>query len=160
VDALGNMGDRSFERRRWRKLRQSAKLESVGILAGGVAQTSNNLLTAILGNCTLRPIRLPRTVSPGQLLEYAIVRLRTSRDLTRQLLAYAGKGSMGSARRHLRRALKTLQIVRTSIPSGVECRLNLGQTSRQWTPTPPNPAVGESPDHNASEAITGGEGWN
>jgi signal transduction histidine kinase len=68
------------------------KLESLGVLAGGVAHDFNNLLTAILGNASLAEMQLepghPARRSVGALLAASA---RAS-DLTRQLLAFSGRG--------------------------------------------------------------------
>ena len=75
-------------------MRHTAKIESLGILAGGIAHDFNNLLTGILGNASLILETLP---SESPEAEYATEIMRageSAADLTRQILAYSGKGSM------------------------------------------------------------------
>jgi two-component system, cell cycle sensor histidine kinase and response regulator CckA len=74
------------------QLRETQKLESLGILAGGIAHDFNNLLTGILGNASLARDRLPETdplQGPLTQVEKASVR---AAELCQQMLAYAGKG--------------------------------------------------------------------
>lgn len=72
-------------------LRQKQKLESVGLLAGGVAHDFNNLLTSILNQSDLALRRLNNEQKARQHIEKAIHSTQRAADLTRQLLAYAGK---------------------------------------------------------------------
>ena len=76
-----------------RRLLESQKLESLGVLAGGVAHDFNNILTAILGNANLASMELPddHPVRP-QLRQIEIASRRAS-DLCAQMLAYAGKAA-------------------------------------------------------------------
>jgi PAS domain S-box-containing protein len=73
-------------------LQASQKLESLGVLAGGIAHDFNNLLMGILGNAGLALQDLSR-VSPVRpfIDEIEKATLRAA-DLTRQMLAYSGKG--------------------------------------------------------------------
>src|SRR3954468_627803 len=76
-------------------VRQTQKLESVGVLAAGVAHDFNNVLTAILGNVSLVRRRLADIGTDGKIDELlASAERATSRaaDLVKQLLNYAGKG--------------------------------------------------------------------
>ena len=73
------------------QLAQSQKLESLGLLAGGVAHDFNNMLAAILGYAELSILKLgsEHTVSPYvQAIRSSALR---SADLTRQLLSFARK---------------------------------------------------------------------
>lgn len=68
------------------------KLESLGVLAGGLAHDFNNLLAGILGNAGLALIDLPESSPVREHLEQIKRSALRAADLTKQLLAYAGKG--------------------------------------------------------------------
>jgi PAS domain S-box-containing protein len=75
-----------------RRMLHTQKLESVGVMAGGIAHDFNNLLTAISGNLELARTNLARE-APSQLwIERAQQASRRAADLTRQMLAYSGRG--------------------------------------------------------------------
>ena len=82
------------ERENEQALQQSQKLESIGVLAGGIAHDFNNLLTGIMGNAGLarRAIAGGRSEQAAALLRDVLAASERAADLTRQLLAYAGKG--------------------------------------------------------------------
>jgi PAS domain S-box-containing protein len=75
-----------------RQLWHSQKLESIGLLAGGVARDFNNLLVGILGNASLALDSLEDSEKTSRLLQDVVRASERAADLTRQLLAYAGKG--------------------------------------------------------------------
>ncbi|HYF39712.1 MAG TPA: response regulator [Gemmatimonadales bacterium] len=73
--------------------RHVQKLESIGVLAGGIAHDFNNLLHVVLGNADIALSHLPaRSPARGPLEEVVRATLRAA-DLTRQMLAYSGKGA-------------------------------------------------------------------
>jgi PAS domain S-box-containing protein len=74
------------------QIQQAQKLESLGVLAGGIAHDFNNLLTGILGYADLALMDLS-PVSPARAtIEQIEKSARRAAELTRQLLAYSGKG--------------------------------------------------------------------
>ncbi len=79
---------RSLEQR----IQQAQKLQSLGVLAGGIAHDFNNLLMGVLGNASLALLDLPPEAPARDHLQRVEVAARRAADLTRQLLAYSGKG--------------------------------------------------------------------
>jgi PAS domain S-box-containing protein len=73
-------------------LRRAAKEESLSVLAGGVAHDFNNLLAAILGHASLALKELPAGSSARRHVEKAAGAVERAADLTRQMLAYSGRG--------------------------------------------------------------------
>ena len=108
------------------QLRDTQRLESLGVLAGGVAHDFNNLLTGILGNASLAYESLSSSNPNRPLLANIIKAAERAGDLTRQLLAYAGKGRFVTALINLGELVKEISsLIQTSVPRNVQLRLEL-----------------------------------
>ncbi|NJN16184.1 MAG: PAS domain S-box protein [Oscillochloris sp.] len=75
-----------------RKMLEAQKLESLGVLAGGIAHDFNNILAAIVGHAELAMYSTPISPEVQQSLQEVIEHSHRAADLTRQILAYTGKG--------------------------------------------------------------------
>jgi len=107
-----------------RQMFQSAKLESLGVIAGGVAHDFNNILTGVLGNVELAAHELPPGSPAAVYLERAADAAVRAADLNHQLLAYAGKGKFLVRPIDANELLaQTVELVRLSVPKKVEVRL-------------------------------------
>jgi PAS domain S-box-containing protein len=73
--------------------RHVQKLESIGVLAGGIAHDFNNLLHVVLGNADIALNQLSKGTPAREPLEEVVRATLRAADLTRQLLAYSGKGA-------------------------------------------------------------------
>jgi PAS domain S-box-containing protein len=74
------------------QMQHAQKLESLGVLAGGIAHDFNNLLVAVLGNAGLALMELPPESPARQTVQSIEIAAQRAADLTRQMLAYSGKG--------------------------------------------------------------------
>lgn len=77
-----------------RRLQTAQRNESLGLLAGGVAHDFNNLLGAIRGNAELAMARLPAGSEARPRIERVLQAADRAAGLVKQILAYAGKGSI------------------------------------------------------------------
>ena len=109
------------------KLLQTQKLESLGVLAGGIAHDFNNLLTGILGNAGLALLRLEASSPARECIQRVIGASERAAELTRQMLAYAGKASFEirpiSLSEHI---LETTHHLTATISKKVSFDLHLG----------------------------------
>lgn len=78
------------------RIRQTSKMEAIGLLAGGVAHDFNNILSTILGNAELALEILPEgTDDLSGMLSNVVKASLSASELCNQMLGFAGK--QGSA---------------------------------------------------------------
>ncbi len=107
-------------------LRHAQKLESIGTLAGGIAHDFNNLLNVIMGQSSLAMGRLPRESPAGNNITKALKAAERAADLTRQLLAYSGKGKFVTEDFNLNRLVdENAQFLELSVPKTTQLRYEL-----------------------------------
>ncbi len=121
-----NIRDITDRKRFDQQLRQSAKLESLGLLAGGVAHDFNNLLTGIMGNAALVLDATPADSPDREALRDIVKSSQRAADLTRQMLAYSGRGRFIVRLTDFSELVRDIStLVRSSIPKSVDVELHL-----------------------------------
>ena len=119
--------DITDQKRSEEQLRHTQKLESLGVLAGGIAHDFNNLLVGIMGNASLAAESLPPEHAVRNQLDEIVLAGQKAAHLTRQMLAYAGKGRFVMERLDLSTLIRdTERLLRSSILKNVDLRLDLG----------------------------------
>ncbi len=120
-----NIRDVSERKKFEHELQETQKLESLGLLAGGIAHDFNNLLTGILGNASFAYTELPPEEPMRARLREIIQASERAGFLTRQMLAYAGRGRFVTETFDVGDLVReTSTLVRTSIPKTVDLVLN------------------------------------
>ncbi|MBC7964862.1 MAG: response regulator [Fuerstia sp.] len=103
-------------------LAQSVRLESLGDLAGGIAHDFNNLLVGVLGNAELLRYSEQFSDRAVEYLDGITLAAETAADLSRKMLAYAGKQPAQ------KRTVELNQLVERMLPlfrSGAGARQNV-----------------------------------
>jgi signal transduction histidine kinase/CheY-like chemotaxis protein len=114
------MRDITDRKRAEERVRQSQKLESVGLLAGGIAHDFNNLLTGILGNASMA-LEEVNGDGPAERIREVMGSAERAANLTRQLLAYSGKGQFVVRDINVSEAVNEIAgLVEFSIPKSVQ----------------------------------------
>jgi PAS domain S-box-containing protein len=107
---------------------QKQKMESIGMLAGGIAHDFNNLLTGVLAQTSLAASTLEAGHPARAHLAKAIKSTQRAGDLTRQLLAYAGRGQTCVVETDLNALVRdNLELLETAIPRTAELCLELAE---------------------------------
>ncbi|HEY7373824.1 MAG TPA: response regulator [Polyangia bacterium] len=109
------------------QLLQVQKLESLGLLAGGIAHDFNNILTAVLGSASAALLRVPADHPAASDIQSVIAAARRAADLTRQMLAYSGKGQFEVRPLDLSKLVGELGVLlETMISKKVQLRFEFG----------------------------------
>jgi PAS domain S-box-containing protein len=115
-----------------KRLRETEQMQSIGVLAGGVAHDFNNLLAVIMGHAD-EARQQCGTCGPMCAILAASER---AADLTRQLLAYSGKGRFVIERISLSDLIsESADALRRSVPPRVTLHFDSPRTCRCWRPT-------------------------
>jgi C4-dicarboxylate-specific signal transduction histidine kinase len=118
--------DVTGQKRTEEKLRHTQRLESLGILAGGIAHDFNNLLVVIMGNANLASRMVPAYHPAKSPLEEIELASTKAASLTRQMLAYAGRGQVEIDRLQVSTVIRDIErLVRSVISKNVELRIDL-----------------------------------
>lgn len=160
VKWFGTFTDIEDQRRAAEVMRQRQKLESIGLLAGGIAHDFNNLLVGIMGGASFALDSLEQDHPVYPVLEIIFRSSERAAHLTRQLLAYSGKGQGFSELVDVSRVAREAgERLRSSISPGIHLTIDTAEgipqiesDTNQMEQLIINLAI------NAAEAIEGGEG--
>ncbi|MGB1252225.1 MAG: response regulator [Candidatus Promineifilaceae bacterium] len=132
IDALqvaaNNLGAAIEREKIMQEFLQGQKQESLGVLVGGIAHDFNNLLTGMLSQASLAAFKLPEGHEVRGHIDKAVFSAERAADLTRQLLAYAGKGRFHVEPVNLTQLMEdNLSLFDLAIPGNVVLDLQLSQ---------------------------------
>jgi PAS domain S-box-containing protein len=155
---FGTCTDIEDQKQAERAIVQKQKLESLGLLAGGVAHDFNNFLMVVLGGASLAMESLPGTHPTQRMLRDVIRASEQAARLTGRMLAYAGKGRFEVALTDIDLLVReTVEKMRDSIPEAIRLEFHsAGELPPVETDAGQARQVIEDLVTNAAEAI--GEG--
>jgi len=108
------------------RIRRAQRLESLGVLAGGVAHDFNNILGAIMGHAELAALGLPPSDPAVRHLEHVLRGTERARELVQRILAFSRQTERTRQPVALQVAIReALQLVRASTPSTIEIEADI-----------------------------------
>lgn len=109
-------------------LRQSQKLQSLGLLAGGVAHDFNNLLVALLGQTSMARHKLEANHPARLHVEKAVQAAKQAAEITKQLLAFSGRGHFQKVILDVNELIEqNLALFQVGIPKRISLRSDLSE---------------------------------
>ena len=106
-----------------RQMQEAQRLESLGLVTGGVAHDFSNVLTVILGNVRLALADLPASHALRPRLERALAAAEHGAGLTEQMLVYAGRVPQAQKPVNLSALVEDmLDLARAAVPAPVQLR--------------------------------------
>lgn len=126
---LGAVNDLTEKKRSEEMLRQTQKMESLGLLAGGIAHDFNNLLVAILGQTSVALAKMEQGEGARPHIEKVKKAAERAASLTHQLLAYSGGGQFNIQPIQLNQLIQdNIHFFEVALPSHVRLETHLNET--------------------------------
>ncbi len=120
-EAFAFIADLTESKKLEQKLVQAQKLESLSVLAGGVAHDFNNVLATIMGNAGLAMMDLDRNSPVRSSLEMVVKASEKGAKVTQQMLAYSGSKRLVKQTLNLNKLIQDLSaLALTSISREAE----------------------------------------
>lgn len=108
------------------QLRQSQRLESIGILSGGIAHDFNNILTGIIGYGNLLQMKLDKDPSLARYVEQILQSSERAANLVSSLLAYSRKQIINPVPLDINEAISKIEkLLRRLLEENIELKTNL-----------------------------------
>jgi PAS domain S-box-containing protein len=108
------------------RLIRSEKMEALGTLAGGIAHDFNNILSSIIGYAELTTDDIPKGTLAFDNLAQVLQAGQRGKDLVKQILSFSRQEKLERAPVQVKGIVEeTVKLLRASIPSNIEMRLNL-----------------------------------
>ncbi len=123
------VSDVTRRKKMYEEIQKEKKLESIGILAGGLAHDYNNLLSAIMGYISLTMYHVPEGDEISEYLLQAEKASCRAQDLTRELITFSKGGKPIKKPGAMEEVLK--ESVRYSL-EGSRVRCDLFMPSESW----------------------------
>jgi len=123
VKWITTMQDIEERKQAQERMAHARRMETIGVLAAGIAHDFNNLLTGVLGNASLALESAPPGDPNRRFLNAILTHGERAAELTRQMLAFAGKGRFILRPVDLAAAARTaLDAVRRTISPAIQVR--------------------------------------
>ncbi len=125
---VANLQDISKRKKLEARFVQAQKMESLGILAGGIAHDYNNILAVILGNADLALGDLAQSTPARRYVEQIRTASWRAAELVDQVLTYSGKGSFAVSMLNLSELVEsTTELLGSMISEHATLRCELSQ---------------------------------
>lgn len=110
------------------QLRQTQRLETIGMLASGIAHDFNNTLAPIMSYTEMALEDLPQHSSVTKNLTEVMRAAERAKGLARQILTFVGREESGSHPLSIQKAIaESMQLIRSSTPTTIEIRTDLDE---------------------------------
>jgi PAS domain S-box-containing protein len=128
VSSRATIHDISERKKLEEQLRQSQKMESIGLLAGGVAHDFNNILTAMYGYCAILQSKMGEDSPFRSEIDHIQAAAERAASLTRSLLAFSRQQIMKPQQVNLNDIVKNIwQLLIRIIGEDIHLETNIAE---------------------------------